>query len=79
MKKPLTIDHVATKDRIKADGRTPASWCRLRGLASGTCQRIFNGSYPYQENVESEFQKILHALDKDGYLVQLGAQKAKAA
>ena len=68
--KPLTIEPMATKGRIKADGRTPAAWTRLRGFAGGTAQRIFAGTYPHTENPDSEYQRVLKALEADGYLVQ---------
>ena len=66
----LTIDPVATKRRVKADGRTPAAWARIRGIASGTAQRVFAGSYPHNDDPESEYQKVLKRLKADGYLVE---------
>jgi len=79
MKKALTINHVATREKIKADGRTVAAWGRLRGFVSGTVQRIFAGSYPFIESEESEYQKVLRALEKDGYLVRLDESETEAA
>lgn len=79
MKKTLTINHTATKARIKADARTVAAWGRMRGFTSSTIQRIFNGSYPHSENPESEYQKVLRALKSDGYLVELQPAEAEAA
>jgi hypothetical protein len=78
-KKPLTIDHVATCEKIKKDGRTVASWGRMREFNPSTVRRIFNGSYPYQEDSGSQYQKVLMALKRDGYLVEQDAQEAKAA
>jgi len=74
---PLTIDPFATKARIKADGRTPASWARMHSIASGTSQRVFAGTYPHNEDLNSEYQKVLKQLNVDGYLVPAGEVKAE--
>lgn len=79
MKKALTINHVATREKIKADGRTVAAWGRMRGFNTSTLQRTFNGSYPYTEREDSEYQKLLRALQKDGYLVETDDQDCQAA
>jgi hypothetical protein len=78
--KALTIDPEATKKRIKADGRTPASWARMHQIPSGTAQRVFAGSYPHTDSPHTEYQRVLKALLQDGYLVQVGeAQMEKSA
>ena len=74
--KALTIDPVLTRDLIKADGRTPMSWCRLRGFAAGTINRIMAGSYPHQEDPTTEYQRILKALQADKYLVEASRRKS---
>lgn len=69
--KPLTIDTKQTADKIKADGRTPASWARMNGVPRGTITRLMAGQYPYIEDRESRYQQVLRALQRDGYLVEL--------
>lgn len=77
----LTIDPGETKKRIKADGRTPPSYARLRSLPTGTLQRILNENnpYPHTEKPGSEYQKILRLLHQDGYLVEKAPVESKAA
>ena len=75
--KPLTIDPAATKERIKADARTPMAWARMHNLASGTMQRIMNGSYPHTEELTSEYQRILRLLKADNYLVEVRQPKSQ--
>jgi hypothetical protein len=69
-KRALTLDPVLTKANIKKDGRSPASWARLRGYAEGTVYRILDGSYPYTADPESVYQQVLASFVKDGYLVE---------
>ena len=73
--KPLTIDAVLTKGKIKADGRTPMSWSRMKGIPAGTMQRIINGSYPHTDELSTEYQRILKLLKADGYLVEVRQPK----
>lgn len=68
--KPLTIDVRQTASMIRADGRTPASWARMRGIPRGTITRLMAGKYPYIEDTESRYQQVLQALRDDGYLVE---------
>lgn len=68
--KALTINSSATRTKLRDDGRNPTSWGRARGFCQSTITRIFADSYPYQEKLESEFQKVLYKLREEGYLVE---------
>ena len=75
--KPLTIDAVATKALIKADARTPMAWARMHNIASGTMQRIMNGSYPHTNEPNTEYQRVLKLLKADRYLVEVRQPKSQ--
>ena len=76
--KPLTIDPKQTADRIKSDGRTPASWARMRGVPRGTMNLIMSGKYPHVEDPFSRYQRVLRALRDDEYLVEMHEQEQAA-
>jgi hypothetical protein len=75
---PLTINAPATKQLIRTDGRTLTGYARARKINTATFARIVAGLYPHTDNLDSEYQKALHCLQKDGLLVGLTSESQAA-
>ena len=71
-RRALTIDHVASRAKLKEDGRKVAGYARWRGFAISSVTRILAGDYPPNDLPDSVFQRVLQSLQKDGYLVESG-------
>ena len=68
----LTVDGLATKERLRKDGRTVAAYGRSRGFTETSMANILAGRFPFNDKPNSVYQRALQVLEKDGYLVEAG-------
>lgn len=67
------INWEETRKKIKADGRTPTSWARIRGFHVSTVNALILGRYPTTGEL---YGRMVEQLREDGYLVEEPENKA---